>query len=154
MPSRLPRFPSAEPVDLRIAAVFVVLTLALVAPGLVRALAPADDHAVQDAASSLESQAREAVTFIDHRAEMTDAAFGAELQDLAGSANDARSDLLRQPIDPSAEAKRKGVADAASRFAAAADDASLAAHDAERLARDRATLESVIQALHQVTAGE
>src|SRR5436189_275230 len=50
MPSRLPRLPTAEPVDRRVPAVFVVLTLALLAPGIVHALSPGDARGARPAA--------------------------------------------------------------------------------------------------------
>jgi hypothetical protein len=153
MPARLPRLPSAEPLDLRVAAAFIVLTLALVAPGIVHALTPTDDQGLQDAASTLESQARETVALIDRRDTMTDVAFAAELQDLGGAADEARSDLLRQAIEPAAESKRNRLADAASQLADAADDASLAGMDRSRLDRDRAALEALIQTLHGLGSG-
>jgi hypothetical protein len=153
MTSRLPRPQGAEPVDLRVAAAFVVLTLVLVAPGLVHALTPTDDQGLQDAASTLESQAREAVALIDHRSGTTDPAFAAELQDLAGQAEEMRSDLQRQAIAPGAESKRNQLADAASQVADATDDASLAGGDRSRLDQDRAKLETVIQTLHELGGG-
>jgi hypothetical protein len=153
MPARLPRLPSAEPLDLRVAAAFIVLTLGLVAPGIVHALTPTDDEGLQDAASTLESQAREAVALIDRRDHMTDVAFEAELQDLGGAANEARGDLLRRAVEPAAESKRNQLADAASQLADAADDASLAAADRSRLDRDRAALDSLIGTLHGLGGG-
>jgi hypothetical protein len=153
MPSHLPRLPSAEPLDLRVAAAFVVLTLALVAPGIGRALSPVDEQGLQDAASTLESQAREAVALIEHRGGTTDPAFAAELQDLAGEAEEARSDLLRQAVAPDAVSKRDQLADAASQVADATDDASLAVGDASRLDQDRGKLETVIQTLHELGGG-
>ena len=153
MPSRLPRIPSAEPLDLRIAAAFIVLTLALVAPGIVHALTPADDQGVQDVASTLESQAREAVALIDRGDRMTQQAFAAELQDLGGAAEEARSNLLRQAVDPGAESRRNQVADAAGRLRDATEDASLAASDRSRIDRDRAALDTLIQGLHQLAGG-
>jgi hypothetical protein len=153
MPPRLPRLPNVEPLDLRVAAAFVVLTLALVAPGIVHALTPTNDQGLQDVASTLESQAREAVALIDRRDHMTEVAFAAELQDLGGAADEARGDLLRQAVEPAAESKRNQLADAASQLADAADDASLAAADRSRLDRDRAALETLIQALHELGGG-
>jgi hypothetical protein len=153
MPARLPRLPSAEPLDLRVATAFIVLTLALVAPGLVHALTPTDDQALHDAASTLESHAREAVALIDHRDDMTEVAFAAELQDLGGAAEEARSDLLRQAVEPAAESRRNQLADAASQVVDAADDASLAAGDRSRLDQDRGKLETVIQTLHELGGG-
>jgi hypothetical protein len=142
--------PSAEPLDLRVAAAFIVLTLALVAPGIVHALTPTDDQGLQDAASTLESQAREAVALIDRRGGMTDVAFAAELRDLGGAAEEARSDLLRHAVEPAAELKRNQLADAASQLADATDDASLAGTDRSRLDRDRAALEALIATLHEL----
>jgi hypothetical protein len=153
MSSRLPRTESAEPLDLRVAAAFVVLTLALVAPGLVHALTPTDEQGLKDAASTLESQARQAVALIDHRSGTTDAAFAAELQDLAGEAEEMRSDLLRQAVAPGAEKKRDQLADAASEVSDATDDASLAAGDGSRLDQDRDKLETVIQTLDELAGG-
>jgi hypothetical protein len=153
MSSRLPRTESAEPLDLRVAAAFVVLTLALVAPGLVHALTPTDEQGLKDAASTLESQARQAVALIDHRSGTTDAAFAAELQDLAGEAEEMRSDLLRQAVAPGAEKKRDQLADAASEVSDATDDASLAAGDGSRLDQDRDKLQTVIQTLDELAGG-
>jgi hypothetical protein len=153
MSSRLPRIQSAEPLDLRVAAAFVVLTLGLVAPGLAHALSPTDDQGLQDAASTLESQAREAVALIEHRSGTTDPAFAAELQDLGGQADEMRGDLLRQVVAPGAESKRNQLADAASQVADATDDASLAAGDRSRLDQDRGKLEAVIQTLHELGGG-
>jgi hypothetical protein len=153
MPSRVPRPQGHEPLDLRVAAAFVVLTLVLVAPGLVHALTPTDEQGLQDAASTLESQAREAVALIEHRSGTTDPAFAAELQDLAGEAEEMRSDLLRQAVTPDAMSKRDQLADAASQVADATDDASLAAADRARLDQDRGKLETVIQTLHELGGG-
>jgi hypothetical protein len=149
----VPRLKGAEPLDLRVAAGFVVLTLALVAPGLAHALAPTDEQGLQDAASTLESQAREAVALIDHRSGTTDPAFAAELQDLAGAADEMRSDLQRQAVEPGAASKRNELADAASQVADATDDASLAAGDPSRLDQDRGKLETVIRTLHELAGG-
>jgi hypothetical protein len=153
MPSRLPQIQNAEPVDLRIAAVFVLLTLALVAPGIAHALSPADDQDTRDAASALESQGREALALIGHRDGTTDLAFSAELEDLAGTAQEIRDDLLREAVESTAAPARDKVADLAGQLADAADDASLAVGDRGRLDRDRATLEQVVQALHGVGTG-
>jgi hypothetical protein len=151
MPSRLPRLPSGEPIDLRITAAVAVLTLALAAPGIAHALAPVDDQGLDDAASTLESQAREAVALIDHRDGTTDLAFSAELQDLAGAADEARSSLLHQAVQPNAVARRDQLAEVAARLTVAAGDASLGLADRARLTRDRAALEAVVQALHDMT---
>jgi hypothetical protein len=153
MPSRLPRLPSGEPIDLRIAAAVVVLTLALAAPGIAHALGPVDDQGLDDAASTLESQAREAMALIDHRDGTTDLAFSAELQDLAGAADEARTSLLHQAVRPDAVAKRDQLADVAARLVDAADDASLALGDRQRLTRDRAALAGAAQALHELRGG-
>src|SRR5215210_3251570 len=136
MSSRLPRLPTGEPLDLRVATAFIVLTLALVAPGIAHALSPTDDQGLRDAASTLESQAREAVALIERRDSITDVTFAAELRDLGGAAEEARSDLLRQSVEPAAESKRNELANAASQLADATDDASLAAGDRSRLDQD------------------
>ena len=148
MPSRLPQLPTAEDVDLRVAAVFVVVTLALMAPGIVHALSPADDQDVKDAASTLESQGREALALMAHRDGTTDLAFSAELEDLAATAQEIRDDLLREAVQPAAAGSRDKVADLAGQLAAAADDASLAVGDRQRLDRDQATVDGLVTALH------
>jgi hypothetical protein len=153
MPSHLPRLPNAEPLDLRVAAAFVLLTLVLVVPGIARALTPTDEERLQDAASMLESHAREAVALIERRDGMTDITFAAELQDLGSAAEQAHSDLLRHDVEPAVESKRNQVAHAASQLADAADDASLAGTDRSRLDRDRAALETLIQTLHELGGG-
>jgi hypothetical protein len=153
MPSRLPRLPTAEPLDRRIPAVFVVLTLALLAPGIVHALSPADDQDIKDAARTLESQAREAIAYIQQRNGTTDLAFSAELEDLAGTAQEIRDDLRREAVESSVTAARDRVAAAAGQLADAADDASIGVGDRARLDRDRATLEQLVQQLHDLGGG-
>src|SRR2546423_2366584 len=153
MPSRLPRLPSAETVDRRIPAVFVVLTLALLAPGIVHALSPADEQDLKDAARALESQGREATAYIEHRDGTTDLAFSAELEDLAGTAREIQDDLLREAVEPRAAAARDKVAAAAGQLADAADDASVGVGDRARLDRDRATLVQLAQVLHDLGSG-
>jgi DNA-binding LacI/PurR family transcriptional regulator len=152
MPSRLPHLPSAEPVDRRIPVVFVVLTLALLAPGIVHALTPADEQDIRDAARALESQGREAIAYIEHRPGTTDLAFSAELEDLAGTAQEIHDDLVREAVDPMAADARDRVAAAAGQLSDAADDASVGVGDPARLDRDRATLEQLVQVLHDLGA--
>jgi hypothetical protein len=153
MPSRLPHIQNAEPLDLRVAAVFIVLTLVLFAPGIAHALSPADMQDTRDAASVLESQGREALALIAHREGTTDLAFSAELEDLAGTAQEVRDDLLREAVESTAAASRDKVADLAGQLADAVDDASLAVGDRARLERDRATLEGLVQSLHGLGTG-
>jgi hypothetical protein len=151
--NRLPRLRGAEPLDLRIVAVFVVLTLALVAPGIAHALSPLDEQGVQDAASGLESSAREAVALIDHRDATTALTFSAELQDLAGEAQAARDDLRHQAVEPGAAQQRDQLADIAGTFADAAADASLAIDDRARLAKSRSALQKVVDDLQRLGGG-
>jgi hypothetical protein len=153
MSSRLPHLPTAEPIDRRIPAVFIVLTLALLAPGIAHALSPADEQDLKDAARALESQGREAIAYIEHRDGTTDLAFSAELEDLAGTAREIQDDLLREAVQPAAATPRDSVATAAGQLADAADDASVGVGDRARLARDRATLERVVQVLHDLGNG-
>jgi hypothetical protein len=150
MPSRVPPLPGSEPLDLRIAGAFLVLVVVLVAPGIARGLSPVDGDGLEDAASTLESQAREALALIERREATTDLAFSAELQDLGGAAEETRSSLLHQAVDPGVTSNRDEIATAAGKLADAAADASVAGHDRMRLDRDRATLQGLIEALHRL----
>jgi hypothetical protein len=150
---RLPHVPGTEPLDLRVAAVYVVLILALVAPGVANLLSPLDDTSLGDAASSLESHARSGIALIDHRRAATDAMFGAELQDVASAADETRSGLLRQAVATGVAKKRDDLADAASSLSDALDDASRAGEDQQRLQKDRSTLETVAQKLKALGSG-
>jgi hypothetical protein len=150
---RLPRGPGTAPLDRRVAAVYVVLILALVAPGVGNLLSPLDDTTVGDAASSLESHARSAIVFIDRRRSATDALFGAELQDVARATDETRSELLRQAVASGVAKKRDDLADAASSLSDAIDDASRAGADEQRLQKDRSTLEALATKLKSLGSG-
>jgi hypothetical protein len=153
MPSRLPGLPSAEPLDLRIALVFVALTVVLVAPGVMNGLSPLGDAALKDAASTLQSQAREAVAVIERRDRVSALAFSAELQDLGNAAQEIRADLLREAVDASLRSQRDRVAESARQIGDAADDASVAADDRAQLDRDRVTLGKLVRDLDNIGGG-
>jgi hypothetical protein len=153
MPSRVPRLPNTEPIDLRIAAVFVAVTVALMVPGVIHALSSLDTESLQDAASTLESQAREAIALVERRDQLTTRMFSAELQDLGGAAQGIRDDILREAVEPAEQQQRDRLADAAGKLADAADDASIGVDDRGRLDRDRASIEQLIPTFHELAGG-
>jgi hypothetical protein len=153
MPSRAPRLPNTEPIDPRILAVFVALTVALIVPGVIRGLSPLTSDSLQDAASTLESQAREAIALVEHRDRLTTQMFSAELQDLGGAAQEIRDDILREAVEPAVQQQRDRLAEAAGKLADAADDASIAVDDRGHLDRDRASIEQLIPTFHELAGG-
>src|SRR3954447_12295991 len=94
---RLPNIAGVEQLDLRVAAVFAVLMVVLVAPSIPPVVSPVDSQALRDVASSLDSDARETVQIIGTRDRTTPIVFSSELTDIAASADEVHAGLLRSP---------------------------------------------------------
>src|SRR4051812_35104796 len=117
------------------------------------ALSPVDNDALKDAASTLQSQAREAIALIERRDRTSPLTFSAELQDLGGEADEISSDILHEAVQPDVEAQRDRLADAAAAVADAADEASLAVDDPARLDKARGELQKLVDELDRIGGG-
>ncbi len=135
---RLPSLPNAEPLDLRVAGVFVLLTLALVSPAVPPIFGRTGRQDLADIASQLQSEVREASRLIHDRDRVTELYFSSELADLGIKAEDTRGQIVERPYEPAVAADRTRILAAADELSSTARDAA-DAYDEPAVLTDAAT---------------
>jgi hypothetical protein len=143
----LPRLPGSEPLDRRIAIVFLVLTAALLAPSVPGIFEPTDAGALKNAASALDSSARQLLTTIDARDRLTEPYYRAAIDDIGDRVAGIRDEVVHRPVAPDASALKSTVADAADKLAIAADALTVAFDNPSQRTEQRATVADLEQKL-------
>ena len=139
--------------DWRVLAGFAAGSVVLIAPAIVNALTPADEQALNDAASSLGIAGRQALAIVDARARLTPVMYEVELQDIAARAADTRQQLERQSIGPGLDVERTELVAAAAELSAAVDAASLVVDDTRSRTSDRDRIAAAVARLAGMGSG-
>ncbi len=139
----LPPLPGSEPLDKRVAAAFLVVTLALIAPSIPGFFKPTDRQDLADAADELRSDVRQLVTTIDSRSTVTEPYFRTAIGDIGERVAGVHEDLIHRPVDAGARVLRDQLATAADELAAAADALTPAYDDAVTVAKERAAIQTI-----------
>lgn len=129
--------------DIRIFSVFVLIVLALMAPGAWQAISPTSAQDLEDAVSTLQSEVREASTVVASRDRVTAMYYRAHLEDLGDSATQTAGVLTHKPAEPEVRVRNAQVVALLKTFADASADAALTHDDAAGRERSLATLQQL-----------
>jgi hypothetical protein len=139
----LPRLPGSEPLDRRIAAAFLVLGLALLAPSLPGVFEPTDQDALANTRDTLESEVRQVLTTIDARPRTTEMYFRTAIEDLGDRAEGIHGELAHRDVQPQAARLRDTLAKVADDLASVAEELTTAYGDDAAIAEDRSRVEDL-----------
>jgi hypothetical protein len=143
MTALLPPLPGSEPLDRRVGAAFLALTVVLIVPSLVGVFAPYDQQALGDVRDDLASQARQVLATVDAQDHTTERYFSAAIQDVGERARGIHDELVRRTAVTDASSMRDSLAQLADDLSAEADQLSLAYGDDAALAAGRSRVEAI-----------
>jgi hypothetical protein len=143
----------AESIDLRVVALFLVLTAALLAPAAWHLTTPTDPQELDDFLSSLRSRANEAAAIIERRDRVTRAYFSSELEELGDATDQERGVLLHRPADAAAASLLPSANALADTFSGIVERAALSYDNLTALQGERGRLDALRAELDRIAGG-
>ena len=143
----------ADSIDLRVVAVFLLLTAALLAPSASELVTPSDRQDLDDFLSSLRSRANEAATILDRRDAVTRSYFASQLEDLGDATGQERGILLHRPADEAAGQVLPAATALAEMFVQITERAALSYDDPIALQRERDRLDALRAEVERMAGG-